>query len=380
MEKLLTIIGARPQIIKAAALNRCIRKQFAQQLKEVIVHTGQHYDDNMSEVFFSEMEIPPPDYNLNVGSGSHGWQTARMIEGIEEVLLKEKPDNVIIYGDTNSTLAGSVAAAKLNIPVIHIEAGLRSFNRTMPEEINRVTCDHLSTLLFSPTKAGFNNLLHEGFNANNSAPFTPENPGVFHCGDVMYDNSLFFARKAAEKSAILKKHQLEAKPFILATVHRNQNTDKPEKLRSIMEAFLKISEDTDVVLRLHPRTRKMLQQEVHRELYSRMQKHPALHLVPPVSFFDIIRLEQQAKMIITDSGGVQKEAYFFKKPCIILRPETEWTELVETGTAILANADYDKIIAAFKHFSKNNLLQYPEIFGDGQAAEFICETILANKV
>lgn len=376
MIKLLTIIGARPQIIKAAAISRAIADNYSDQISEIIVHTGQHYDTNMSEVFFGEMEIPRPDYNLGVGSGSHGKQTARMIEGLEELLQKEQPDYINLYGDTNSTLAGAVAASKLHIPIIHIEAGLRSFNRKMPEEINRITCDHLSTLLFSPTETGYQQLIKEGFNPENRAPYSPDHPGIFHCGDVMYDNSLFFARKAAEKSEILKKHQLEGKDFVLATVHRDHNTDVPEKLRGIMEAFLEMAEEMELVLPLHPRTKKMLQQEEHQKLYARLQEHPALHLIPPVSFFDIIQLEQHARMIVTDSGGVQKEAYFFKKPCIILRPQTEWVEIVEAGAAKLADGGKVHILEVYRHWRKAPQPKFPPIFGNGKAGAFICEQIV----
>jgi UDP-GlcNAc3NAcA epimerase len=372
MIKLLTIIGARPQIIKSAAINRAVQKQFSQQISEIIVHTGQHYDQNMSEVFFEEMNIPKPDYNLGVGSGTHGVQTARMIEGIEDLLLKEKPDYINLYGDTNSTLAGAVAASKLNIPIVHVEAGLRSFNRTMPEEINRITCDHLSTLLFSPTKTGFDNLVREGFNPNNEAPFIPENPGIFHCGDVMYDNSLYFAELASEKSKILEEAGVKGEAFVLATVHRDHNTDNPQKLAQIFEAFLEIAANYKIVLPLHPRTLKMLQHADNKGLYENVKNESNLKIIPPVSFFDIIQLEQNAKMIVTDSGGVQKEAYFFQKPCIILRPQTEWVEILDTGLAVLTDANKDKILEAYQKFENISTDNFPAIFGDGKAAEFIC--------
>ncbi len=378
MQKLLTIIGARPQIIKAAALNRAIQNKFHGKLKEIIVHTGQHYDENMSEVFFGEMNIPRPDYNLGVGSGSHGKQTARMIEGIEELLLKEKPDYIILYGDTNSTLAGAVAASKLHIPIVHIEAGLRSFNRKMPEEINRITCDHLSTLLFSPTQTGFENLVREGFDKDAKSPFTPDNPGIFHCGDVMYDNSLFFADLAAQKSNVIEKYSIPKDNFILSTVHRDHNTDEPQRLNAIFEAFLRIADETSIVLPLHPRTRKMLQLEQHKKLFKQLETHPGIILIPPVSFFDVIQLEQNAKMIITDSGGVQKEAYFFQKPCIILRPQTEWVEILETGLAVLADADKSRILDAYEKFKSIKIDAFPPIFGDGHAAEFICSKLVAG--
>ena len=229
MIKILTIIGARPQIIKAAALSRAIRNNFSNKINEVIVHTGQHYDENMSQVFFDEMQIPRPDYNLNAGSHSHGKQTAIMIEGIEKIILKEKPQCLVLYGDTNSTLAGAVAASKVQVPVVHIEAGLRSFNKLiMPEEINRVMCDHASTLLFSPTKAGYENLTREGFKEKNTPPYNIDNPQIYHCGDVMYDNSLYFSEIADKKSGIIQKNDLTGNQFILATIHRNNNTDEPK--------------------------------------------------------------------------------------------------------------------------------------------------------
>src|SRR6218665_1152746 len=246
MKKILTIIGARPQIIKAAALSRAIKNTYADRISEVIVHTGQHYDENMSEEFFDELDIPHPHYNLNVGSGSHGKQTAAMIDGIEEVLLKEKPDAIVLYGDTNSTLSGAIAASKIQVPVVHIEAGLRSFNKTMPEEINRIMCDHVSTLLFSPTKAGYDNLLKEGFRENNEGPYSFDNPKIYHCGDVMYDNSIYFSEVAEEKTRVLHENQLESGKFILATIHRNNNTDEPERLNAIFRSMYRIANENRI--------------------------------------------------------------------------------------------------------------------------------------
>ena len=257
--KILTIIGARPQIIKSAALSRAIRSKFSDKLQEVIVHTGQHYDDNMSDVFFTELEISKPNYNLNVGSGSHGKQTAMMIGGIEEIILIEKPNCVVVYGDTNSTLAGALAASKIHIPVVHIEAGLRSYNKSMPEEINRIMCDHVSTLLFTPTKAGFNNLIKEGFNGNSEPPYSIDNPKVFHCGDIMFDNSLYFSSVANKTTTILTENDLEADKYILATIHRNNNTDDAVRLNSLFNAINKIAKENKikVVIPLHPRTAKL---------------------------------------------------------------------------------------------------------------------------
>ena len=378
--KLLTVIGARPQIIKAAALSRAIKNHYADQLQEIIVHTGQHYDENMSAVFFNELGIPQPDYNLSVGSASHGVQTARMIEGIEKILLDEKPDYLVLYGDTNSTLAGAVAASKIHIPIVHIEAGLRSFNKSMPEEINRILCDHSATLLFSPTKTGFDNLVNEGFKANNKAPFHADNPGIYHCGDVMYDNSKHFAEIAMQNSTLLRDLDLEKSPFILCTIHRNANTDEPKRLQQIFDALLEIVSlsKQKLVLPLHPRTSKLLKTNLREDTYLEIVNNEKIKLIPPVSFLAMIALEKQASMIITDSGGVQKEAYFFQKPCIIMRPETEWKEIVEAGAAVIADASKEKIVSAWKAFHANPPANYPEIFGDGDAASFICGEILKN--
>ena len=377
--KIITVIGARPQIIKAAAISRAILNKFSEKIEELIVHTGQHYDDNMSKVFFEELSIPKPDYNLNIGSGSHGLQTARMIEGLEDILLKESPDYILLYGDTNSTLAGSLAASKINIPIIHVEAGLRSFNRKMPEEINRIVCDHLSTILFSPTKLGFDNLVKEGFKAKLDGKFNADKPGIFHCGDIMYDNSMHFSSLADSKSTILIEHGLTKEQFVLATVHRNNNTDNSINLHSIFNSLLEISLEQTVVLTLHPRTKKMLELNENIELYKKLVNSKNILLLPPVSFLDMISLEKNSSIIITDSGGVQKEAYFFNKPCIILRKETEWTEILETGTAILASTDYKRIIDSYHRFMKIDKLVFPKLFGDGLASEFICSILLKNN-
>lgn len=366
--KIVTIIGARPQIIKAAALSRAIKDHYADRIQEVIVHTGQHYDDNMSQVFFDELGIPHPDYNLHVGSASHGVQTAKMIEGIEQILMNEKPDCMVLYGDTNSTLAGAVAASKIHVPVVHIEAGLRSFNKSMPEEINRIVCDHCSTLLFTPTRAGFENLAHEGFRIDNDGPYTIDNPKVYHCGDIMYDNSLHFSSIADQKVSLLKQLGLEGKPYVLATLHRDSNTDSPERLNAILDAFKELSKEITVVLPMHPRTRK---------------KATGFHadniiVTEPVSFLEMIQLEKHALLVLTDSGGVQKESYFFKKPCVILRPETEWVEIVETGAATLADADKAKILEASHRYLHQPPVNFPEVFGDGHAAKFMLEKMITS--
>ena len=377
--KIVTIIGARPQIIKAAALSRAIKNHYADRIQEIIVHTGQHYDENMSQVFFDELNIPRPDYNLHVGSASHGVQTARMTEGIEEILLKESPDFIVLYGDTNSTLAGAVAAAKIHVPIVHIEAGLRSFNKAMPEEINRIVCDHCSTLLFSPTQAGYDNLRREGFPMDNDAPYTIDNPRVFHCGDIMYDNSLYFSTISAQKTDLITRLGLDGKPFVLATIHRNANTDDPERLTSIFKSVMKISEEMTVVLPLHPRTAKLLKTNVPEQLQQVINANANLKLIEPVSFIEMIELERNAHLVMTDSGGVQKESYFFRKPCVILRPETEWIEIVETGNAILVDADEGRIMDAWRHFNACPKTDFPPIFGDGHAAEFMLEQMLLTR-
>ncbi len=381
MIKIITIIGARPQIIKAAAISRAIRNKFSDQISEIIVHTGQHYDINMSKIFFDELEIPKSDYNLNIGSASHGKQTALMIEGIEKILLNEKPHSIILYGDTNSTLAGAVAAAKIHIPVSHIEAGLRSFNKKMPEEINRIVCDHASTLLFSPTLTGFNNLIREGFDPDTKPPYNIDNPGIYHCGDVMFDNSICFSEVAEKKSGILKQLNLSPGKFILTTIHRDSNTDNPERLNAIFSALKNIAENQNlnIVLPIHPRTSKLLKNNLSTGLYQAIKNKPLIKIISPVSFLDMIVLEKNTEMIFTDSGGVQKEAYFFQKPCIIMRSETEWKEIVENKAAIVTDADEKRILNAYEHFKKSNKILFPPIFGDGKASEFICKEIIKNS-
>lgn len=377
MIKILNIIGARPQIIKASAISRSIINNFNQQIEDVIVHTGQHYDENMSSVFFNELNIPKPKYNLNIGSASHGIQTAGMLKGIEEIILIEKPNFVLVYGDTNSTIAAALAAAKLHFPVIHIEAGLRSFNKTMPEEINRIVCDHVSTLLFSPTQQGYQNLINEGFKEN-IGPYTIDNPGIFHVGDIMYDNSIYFAQKAEENSFLLNSLDIKPEEYVLTTIHRDHNTDTPERLESIVEFLLEIVSgyNTKIVLPLHPRTSKILSKNLSQNLFKKLSEEKRIIQIPPVSFLEMILLEKNSKLIITDSGGVQKEAHFFKKPCIILRPETEWVELVENGTAIIADADKVLLMKAFIYYYHNENLNFPNFYGDGNSAETICKKIL----
>jgi UDP-GlcNAc3NAcA epimerase len=310
--KIVTIVGARPQFIKAATVSRALRQTTT--ATEILVHTGQHYNTNMSDIFFEELGIPNPSYHLGIGSASHGGQTGRMLEAIEEVLLDEKPSWVLVYGDTNSTLAGALAAVKLHLPVAHVEAGLRSFNRKMPEEINRVLTDHASDLLFAPTEVAVNNLHQEGLSSKTHL-----------VGDVMYDGALFYAAKAQEQSRILETLELKSKSYVLATIHRAENTDNVQRLATIFEGLSVVAETLPVVLPLHPRTQVALEREGIKA------SSRGLHITEPVGYLDMVMLEKNAKLIATDSGGVQKEAYFYRVPCVTLRDETEWLELVESG-------------------------------------------------
>ncbi|MDO9339037.1 MAG: UDP-N-acetylglucosamine 2-epimerase (non-hydrolyzing) [Bacteroidales bacterium] len=377
--KLLNIVGARPQIIKASAISRAIRKYFSKDITEILVHTGQHYDNEMSGVFFDELEIHKPDYNLGVGSAGHGRQTSMMITGIEEVLLKEKPDCVLLYGDTNSTLAGALAASKLHFPVIHIEAGLRSFNKSMPEELNRIMSDHSSTLLFAPTNAAFKNLMSEGFRPENSPPYTIDNPKIYLTGDIMYDNTQFFAGLAEKKKTkLLEQLSLERDNFILVTIHRDTNTDDIVRLKEILVTLKKLAEEKEIILvmPLHPRAIISLKTKL-KSLYNELCESNYIKIIPPVSFLEMILLEKNCRMIVTDSGGVQKESHFFRKPCIVLRKETEWIELVNNGTAKLVDADPERIRHEFLSFMDSHpALEYPGFYGDGKTAEFILKEIL----
>jgi UDP-GlcNAc3NAcA epimerase len=378
--KIITIIGARPQIIKASAFSRAIENQYSDQLEEILVHTGQHYDENMSLVFFEELGIPKPKYNLSVGSGSHGSQTAKMIEGLEQIFVHEKPDAVLVYGDTNSTIAGSLAAVKIHIPVIHVEAGLRSFFKAMPEEINRISCDHMSTILFTPTSIGLENLKNEGFSMDNPKRATIDQPAVYHCGDVMYDNSLHFSELSDQTSKICSAFNLEANAFILCTIHRDTNTDNPKNLESIFSGLIQLVEATNMklVLPLHPRTKHKLEENLSKELFNRVKNYENIIIIPPVGFLDIIALQKNAKLIVTDSGGLQKEAFFFKKPCLILRDQTEWIEIVDNGNAKLVGAKTEQIVAEGRRLIEEQHLTYPSFYGDGNAALFMAERIIEH--
>jgi UDP-GlcNAc3NAcA epimerase len=356
--KVVTVVGARPQFIKAAAVSRAIRDDRAHRLHEVIVHTGQHFDDNMSKVFFEELSIPAPDYDLQISGGSHGEMTGRMLTEVERVLQAERPDWVLVYGDTNTTLAGALAAVKLHQPVAHVEAGLRSFNRRMPEEINRIVADRVSTLLFCPTGTAAANLRNEGIV-----------DGVHLCGDVMFDVSLFYRDRARERSQVVKTAGLEAKRFALATCHRAENTDDRQRLEAILSALQRISNEMPVVLPLHPRTRKMIGEFALDRLLA------GVTVLEPQSFLDMIALEQAAALILTDSGGVQKEAFFFEVPCVTFRDETEWVETVDAGANALAGADTDRIVAAARSARDGGRGPRPRPYGNGRAAECMVDVL-----
>jgi UDP-GlcNAc3NAcA epimerase len=334
----------------------------------------------MSSVFFDEMEIPKPNYNLNVGSGSHGLQTAKMLEGLEKIYQEENPDAVVIYGDTNSTLAGAIAAAKIHIPIVHIEAGLRSFNKSMPEEINRITADHMSTLLFSPTKSGIANLLKEGFSKEIKPQPTIDTPNVYLCGDIMYDNTLYFSDFSAKKSNIINELNLTSNNYVLCTIHRDSNTDQAHNINSIFKALTEIQKSSGlkIVLPLHPRTKAKMAELLDKDLKEKIDSNSEIIILPPTGFLDIIALESNARIIITDSGGLQKEAYFVQKPCVILREQTEWIEIVENGNAVLTGANYEKIISAFDELMTKNKFTFPPFYGNGNAANFICTKILED--
>jgi UDP-GlcNAc3NAcA epimerase len=377
--KIVTVIGARPQFIKAAAVSRAISQHNAtthdpqSEIHEVIIHTGQHFDKNMSDVFFEEMQIPAPHYHLNVNSMSHGAMTGRMLEKIEEVLLREKPDYVLVYGDTNSTLAGALAAKKLHIKVVHVEAGLRSFNMRMPEEINRILTDRISDVLCCPTDTAVKNLINEGFMTSSDQRSTSnDQPSVVKTGDVMQDAALFYSAFSAQKSSIIKELELEARDFMLCTIHRAENTDDPARLRNVFEALVEIARNTPIVLPLHPRTRKILDSVISSTGYSVGALSSAVNkqliIIEPVGYFDMIELLKRTKLVMTDSGGLQKEAYFFCKPCVTLRDETEWVELVENGYNCLAGASKELILESAERMTRRELLPASELYGDGRAS------------
>ena len=384
--KIVTIVGARPQFIKAAAVSRAIRalndrrgfhdlRESKKRIQEILVHTGQHYDYSMNQIFFEELALPIPDHHLGVGSGSHAQQTAMMLERVESILEREKVDGVLVYGDTNSTLAGALAAAKMNTPVAHVEAGLRSYNRSMPEETNRVLADHLSTFLFCPTALAVRNLSREGIRNGKEKV-------VKNVGDVMYDSILYYSGLAEKKSTILKDLNLFAPSsglrtanYCVATLHRAGNTDDPKRLRAILQALDEIGRESPVILPLHPRTRKMM------KTYQFRVQGKRIRLVEPVSYLNMIQLMRHARVVLTDSGGVQREAYWLRVPCLVLREETEWVETVNTGWNLLVGADTKKIVEGLKRLQGSKPPERKrELFGDGKASEQIVQILLGRQV
>ena len=355
--KILTIVGARPQFIKAAVLSREIAKH--PEISEIIVHTGQHYDSNMSDVFFEEMEIPLPKYNLSISNVGHGAMTGRMLEEIEKIMLQEKPDWVLVYGDTNSTLAGAIAAKKLNIKLIHVEGGLRNFDMSIPEEINRILTDRISNIIFCPTDEAVKNLKNEGFEHFDCK--------VYQTGDIMYDAALFYGQKAEKMPEIMA--QIPEK-YILCTIHRAGNTDNIEHLKSILSALEEINQHIKILLPLHPRTKTILEREKIRTTIS---------IVAPVGYLEMIQLTKNCEMVITDSGGLQKEASFWGKHCIILSESTPWVELVDNGYALLAGADTQTIINSWKAFAGKTISNKSQLYGNGTCAKQIIEKLLLTK-
>lgn len=353
-----SIVGARPQFIKAAVVSRALQESGAEEL---LIHTGQHYDANMSDVFFSELEIPSPAHHLGIGSASHGIQTGRMLEAIETVLTQIRPDWVLVYGDTNSTLAGALAAAKLHFPVAHVEAGLRSFNRRMPEEINRVLTDHVAELLFAPTDTAVRMLRREGI----------VDEKIYQVGDVMYDAALYYSKKADEKSQVLRQLELNDHDYILATIHRAENTGDPARLGNLFAALQHIAKEMPVILPVHPRTQAALRDFGMVEDASR-----GLRMIEPVGYLDMVMLEKHARLIVTDSGGVQKEAFFYRVPCVTVREETEWVELIEAGWNRLAPpTSADQVASAIRQALHSTPPLAANLYGDGHSATSIAEIL-----
>ncbi len=360
MIRIITIVGARPQFVKAAMLSRAIsmRNKEGMCFEEKLIHTGQHYDENMSRVFFHEMGILKPTWQLHCGNHTHGAMTGQMLMDIEKILIDNQPDYVLVYGDTNSTLAGALAASKLHIPVVHVEAGLRSFNKAMPEEINRILTDHVSSILCCPTQTAVQNLHKENITK-----------GVYHVGDIMYDAALLFGKEAEQRSTILQTLGLSPKEFLLCTVHRAENTDSQERLCQIAQAWTEIAASERIVIPLHPRTRIYLEKY---NLLATLQQQPNILLTDPLGFLDMVMLERNARIILTDSGGIQKEAYFHKTPCITLREETEWTETIESGWNQLAGFHAKDII---KCLSTSNDRKEIQEYGDGNTAQKILDLL-----
>lgn len=360
--KVITVVGARPQFIKAATVSRIINQ--SREITEKIIHTGQHFDQNMSEIFFKEMDIPKPNYNLDINNLNHGAMTGQMLEGIEKILIGEKPDWMLVYGDTNSTLAGALAAKKLNIRVAHVEAGLRSYNRKMPEEINRIVTDHISDLLFAPSDVAIKNLTKEGIC----------NDKISKVGDVMYDASLFYTNDLIKQNHVLEKNNLESKKYLLCTIHRAENTDIPDRLDAIFQGLEEVAQQMEIIMPLHPRTKIKL------DAIGFNSEKSLINFIAPVGYLDMMILEKNAKLIITDSGGIQKEAYFHKVPCLTLRNETEWVELIEKGYNYLVE-DLKRIPElTISSLQKKYNFEADCIYGQGNSANLIVNNLINYRI
>ena len=355
--KILTVVGARPQFVKAASVSRILRQY--NHVNELLVHTGQHFDANMSDVFFEEMNIPQPDYFLEINNLTHGAMTGRMLEQLEQVMSSEKPNAVLVYGDTNSTLAGALAAAKLHIPILHVEAGLRSFNIKMPEEVNRILTDRISSVLFCPTETAVMNLKNEGYDNIIT--------DIILSGDVMEDAALYYSQKSDHISTILISHTLNPADYILCTIHRQENTDDEKNMKALVEALNEINNFIKVVIPLHPRTLKKLEA---------FKLKLNAKILPPVGYFDMLQLIKNCRLVVTDSGGLQKEAYFFDKYCITLREETEWSELVDNGYNVLAGTSKEKILESVQKFLEAMFEKKESLYGGGTASDLICKHII----
>lgn len=372
MLKIITLIGARPQIIKAAAISRMIRNKFYSKINEIIVHSGQHYDTNMSDVFFEEMEIPKEKYNLKAGGGTHAEQTAKIMIEFEKVILLELPDIILLYGDTNSTLAAALVGSKANIPIVHVEGGVRINSKSYPEEINRILTDNLSSLIFVPNKDGISCLKKEGFEVGHDLKGTIDKAKVVFCGDIMLDNSIYFSKKT--NATFLKKLMLSNTKFILLTMHRHNLSEDSNLLKNVFDALSKIITESNykIVFPVHPRTKKIIETFQLNDILTNN-----ILFIDPVSYLEMIELESSCELIITDSGGVQKESYFFKKPCLILLENTPWIELIEGGTSKLCGYNSNRIFDNYIDLiSKKEKLEYPVLYGDGNASEIILNEIL----
>lgn len=373
MKRILSVVGTRPQIIKAAAVSRAFAAEYASEVTELLVHTGQHYDANMSQVFFDELGMVAPAYHLESGSGTHIEQLTKMMQGLATCVAEVNPDAILLYGDTNSTLAGALVGSKMRIPIIHVEAGLRSFNKKMPEENNRIIADHASTILFAPTDAAVENLRREGFSNPSMAKPDADHPLVVKCGDVMFDNALYFASSAG--CIDVSEFGALSGAYILATIHRDNNTDQPERLHEILDGLKRLAQslNTKVIVPAHPRLASGMSPALLESL-----KEAGIRLIPPVSYIHMQALLEHALLVCTDSGGLQKEAYFKQRPCVILRPETEWVELVDGGYAVIADANASNIVRESLKILAAKPAHWPQFYGDGKASQHICSTIIQN--